>query len=66
MLGPEKSVILHLLGRSAESWKGMEMELIGAAFPLLQGATRIGLECHSNLIFNVNVSFLEIGRSKYV
>lgn len=39
MLGPEQPVILHLLDIQplAESLKGVRMELIDAAFPLLQG-----------------------------
>ncbi|KAL9396732.1 hypothetical protein Peur_010985 [Populus x canadensis] len=39
MLGPDQPVILHLLDIQpvAESLKGVRMELIDAAFPLLQG-----------------------------
>ncbi|KAL9359773.1 hypothetical protein Peur_047896 [Populus x canadensis] len=34
-LGPDQPVILHLLGRSAESLKGVEMELINKCVPPL-------------------------------
>ncbi|GLT60226.1 hypothetical protein SLA2020_330010 [Shorea laevis] len=39
MLGPDQPVILHMLDISllAEALKGLEMELIDAAFPLLKG-----------------------------
>ena len=39
MLGPDQPVILHLhdIQPVAESLKGVEMELIDSAFPLLQG-----------------------------
>ena len=39
LLGPDQPVILHLLDipPAAESLKGVRMELIDAAFPLLHG-----------------------------
>ncbi|KAF4365554.1 hypothetical protein G4B88_025733 [Cannabis sativa] len=37
MLGPDQPVILHLLDISLEALKGVKMELIDAAFPLLKG-----------------------------
>lgn len=39
MLGPDQPVILHLLDipPAAESLKGVRMELIDSAFPLLHG-----------------------------
>ncbi|GKV12808.1 hypothetical protein SLEP1_g23906 [Rubroshorea leprosula] len=37
MLGPDQPVILHMLDISAEDLKGIEMELIDSAFPLLKG-----------------------------
>lgn len=36
VFGPDQPVILHLLGQSAESLEGVEMELIDATFPLLR------------------------------
>ncbi len=41
MLGPDQPVILHLLDipPAVESLNGVKMELIDAAFPLLQGLT---------------------------
>lgn len=41
MLGPNQPVILHLLDipPAVESLNGVKMELIDAAFPLLQGLT---------------------------
>ncbi len=40
MLGPEQTVILHLLDISfaAEALEGVRMELVDAAFPLVKGA----------------------------
>lgn len=39
MLGPEQSVILHMLDipPAAEALNGVKMELVDAAFPLLKG-----------------------------
>jgi malate/lactate dehydrogenase len=39
MLGPDQPIILHMLDipPAAESLNGVKMELIDAAFPLLQG-----------------------------
>lgn len=39
MLGPDQPVILHLLDiePGAEALKGVKMELVDAAFPLLKG-----------------------------
>lgn len=39
MLGPDQPVILHMLDiePAAEALKGVRMELIDAAFPLLKG-----------------------------
>ncbi|GLT60225.1 hypothetical protein SLA2020_330000 [Shorea laevis] len=37
MLGPDQPMILHMLDFSAEDLKGIEMELIDSAFPLLKG-----------------------------
>lgn len=39
MLGPDQPVILHMLDiePAAEALKGVKMELIDAAFPLLKG-----------------------------
>lgn len=40
MLGPDQPVIIHMLDiePAAEALKGVTMELIDAAFPLLKGA----------------------------
>lgn len=35
VLGPDQPVILHLHGRSAESLKGVEMELVNKCLPPL-------------------------------
>lgn len=39
MLGPDQPVIIHMLDiePAAEALKGVKMELIDAAFPLLKG-----------------------------
>lgn len=39
MLGPNQPIILHLLGpdRAFEALKGLKMELVDSAFPLLKG-----------------------------
>ncbi|GKV12809.1 hypothetical protein SLEP1_g23907 [Rubroshorea leprosula] len=37
MLGPDQPVILHILDILADALKGVEMELIDSAFPLLKG-----------------------------
>lgn len=40
MLGPDQPVILHLLdiAPAAQALEGVKMELLDAAFPLLEGA----------------------------
>lgn len=40
MLGPDQKVILHLLDipMAAQALEGVKMELLDAAFPLLEGA----------------------------
>ena len=52
MLGPDQHVILHLLDieAAAEALKGVKMELIDAAFPLLKGNTFILLNSFSFLL----------------
>ena len=43
MLGPDQPVILHLLdiAPAAEALKGIKMELLDSAFPLLKGMSLI-------------------------
>lgn len=44
MLGPDQPVIIHMLDiePAAEALKGVKMELIDAAFPLLKGKIQSG------------------------
>ena len=51
MLGPEQPVILHLLDipPAAQALEGVRMELIDAAFPLVQGTA-----CYISLLQALN------------
>ena len=53
MLGPDQPVILHMLDiePAAESLKGVKMELIDAAFPLLKGMMLLCLSSRSLIDF---------------
>lgn len=46
MLGPDQPVILHLLDiePAKQALEGVKMELLDAAFPLLQGGPLVSLE----------------------